>query len=269
MRRALSSHRFRPLARVNQPCLGAPLTISSATYTRHQWTAPPGSQPCAGPVPTLLRRSQHTQSYETSSTTEISPDKAVVRRLPLQCTGCGAFTQTMDPSQPGYFNLKRKAVQEYLGLIEPKTPRVDEVPEADRVVEEALSKLPPEQLEALGLSKDHLIADRPAAKPEEEGMLAHRSEYGALCRTAANMLYSSRGEAPPGLRAVPGANSPPQGRAYLPPECAFPRGDNPRVTAQIQPCLPPRRRCGFPHVTRPPATQFARGHQPPVTKQAV
>lgn len=96
-----------------------------------------------------------------------------MRRLPLQCTGCGAFTQTTDPTQAGYFNLERKAVQEYLGLIEPKTPKVEEVSEEDKVVEQALSKLPPEQLEALGLSKDDLIADKAAEKPKEEGMLVH------------------------------------------------------------------------------------------------
>lgn len=171
MRRALSTHRLRPLIRVDQPCLGARRAISSATYTRHRWTAALGTQPCPSSGRTLLRGFQHTQSGEASSTTEISPDKPVVRRIPLQCTGCGAFTQTTDPTQAGYFNLERKSVQEYLGLVEPKPPKVDE---AASIVEGALSKFSPQELKALGLSRDDLIADKPAKEPKKEGMLAHR-----------------------------------------------------------------------------------------------
>lgn len=170
MRRALYSYRFRPFAKVNQPSLGAPFAVSPATYTRHRCAAPSAAQPCPLHALPLLCRFQHTQSSEAPSNTEIPPEKPVARHLPLQCTGCGAFTQTTDPAQAGYVNLERKAVQEYLGLLEPKAPRVEEIPE-DKVVEEALDNLSPEQLEALGLSKENLIGDRGAKKPQEEGML--------------------------------------------------------------------------------------------------
>ena len=55
---------------------------------------------------------------------------------------------------------------------------MDEVPEEDRVVEEALNNLPREQLEALGLSKDDLIADKPVEKPGDKGMTTPDSALG-------------------------------------------------------------------------------------------
>ena len=181
MRRALSSNRLPAFSRGSRASLGAPLAVSPATstYTRHRWATP--AQPCSLHGDPLLRRFQHTGTShtetspaETSPPAEISIDKPIARRLPLQCTGCGAFTQTADATQAGYFNLQRKGVQEFLGLLEPKAPRTDEVPEAeDKVVEEALGNLTPEQLEALGLSKDDLIAtkeDKAAQKPPIQGM---------------------------------------------------------------------------------------------------
>lgn len=42
------------------------------------------------------------------------PHATSVRRLPQQCSGCGALSQTVDKEGPGYFSLKRRAVKEYL-----------------------------------------------------------------------------------------------------------------------------------------------------------
>jgi bifunctional DNA-binding transcriptional regulator/antitoxin component of YhaV-PrlF toxin-antitoxin module len=98
-----------------------------------------------------------------------------LRRLPLQCTGCGAFTQTADPDQAGYYNLGRKAVREYLGLSERRASKADVVSEEDRVVQEALKNLPTEELEALGLSADTLLTSEEAALSEAEGTSTLRS----------------------------------------------------------------------------------------------
>lgn len=167
MRRALSYNRLLPFAEVNRPSLGAGgPRISLATYTRHRWAT---AQTCPLHARPSLRRFQHTESGETSKA-GIPTGRPILRRLPLQCTGCGAFTQTTDAAQAGFFNLERRAVQEYLGFIEPKTPTVDEaVEEEDRVVEEALSNLPQEQLEALGLTKDALIGDKDVKPPQPKG----------------------------------------------------------------------------------------------------
>ena len=172
MRRALSFNRLRPLLEVNRPSLGAGAPrISLATYTRHRWATP---QTCRLHARPSLRRLQHTGSGD-SSRAGIPTDRPILRRLPLQCTGCGAFTQTTDAGQAGFFDLQRRAVQEYLGLIEPKARTVDEaVEEENRVIEEALSNLPQSQLEALGLTKDALIGDKDVEPPEPKGIVCPR-----------------------------------------------------------------------------------------------
>lgn len=171
MRRALSFNRLRPFEQVNRSSLGAGgPQISLATYARQRWATPQTCPLYARPSPC---RFQHTESGEGSKA-GIQTGRPISRRLPLQCTGCGAFTQTTDAAQAGFFNLERRAVQEYLGLVEPKTRTVNEaVEEEDRVVEEALSKLPPQQLEALGLTKDALISDKDVKAPHPEGTAAH------------------------------------------------------------------------------------------------
>jgi genetic interactor of prohibitins 3, mitochondrial len=35
-------------------------------------------------------------------------------RLPRQCAGCGAFSQTSDNGEPGFFSLSRRSVKEFL-----------------------------------------------------------------------------------------------------------------------------------------------------------
>lgn len=39
---------------------------------------------------------------------------ASTNRLPPQCSGCGALSQTIEKDEPGYFDLKRKSVKQYL-----------------------------------------------------------------------------------------------------------------------------------------------------------
>ena len=172
MRRALSSNRLRPLVEANRPSLGAGGSrISLATYTRHHGATP---QICPLHARPSLRRLQHTGTGD-SSRAGIPTGQTILRRLPLQCTGCGAFTQTTDPAQAGFFNLQRRAVQEYLGFTEPKAPTVDEaVAEENRVIEETLSNLPQEQLDALGLTKDALIGDIDVKPPQPKGTMCPR-----------------------------------------------------------------------------------------------
>lgn len=75
----------------------------------------------------------------TSATKEgrSSPVAKVPKRLPSQCPGCGAFSQTTNADQPGFFDLGRQSTMAYLGLAE-KTPRVRE---EDKVVQEALRRI--------------------------------------------------------------------------------------------------------------------------------
>ncbi|PKS09687.1 hypothetical protein jhhlp_004307 [Lomentospora prolificans] len=168
MHRALSSSRLRPIARLSQSRLTRSLSLNSL------W-------PCTSPARHALKslavshhplpaRFLHTPSEAAAADVDPPTDKPALRRLPLQCTGCGAFTQTTDPAQAGYFNLQRRAVREYLGLVEPKKGRklpVDEAQE-DKIVEETLARLDPAQLEALGLTRDELVPPKGAPETETE-----------------------------------------------------------------------------------------------------
>lgn len=60
-----------------------------------------------------------------------------------------------------------------MGLIEPKAkkkPKVEVEAEEDKVVEEALAKLDPAELEKLGLSRDDLIPEKDTSERKQEGM---------------------------------------------------------------------------------------------------
>lgn len=57
-------------------------------------------------------------------------------KLPAQCTGCGAFAQTVDDDEAGYFNLKRKSVREFLQTKSRRVRRESE----EQVVKESLKR---------------------------------------------------------------------------------------------------------------------------------
>jgi hypothetical protein len=74
--------------------------------------------------PALIRsaRSPYYQQRNLHSTQTSAPIKplSVVgppNRLPQQCSGCGALSQTVDESEPGFFDLKRKSVKLYLSGV--------------------------------------------------------------------------------------------------------------------------------------------------------
>ena len=52
---------------------------------------------------------------------------APVNKLPHQCSGCGALTQTLDKDEPGFFDLKRKSVKQYLMGIPGATESKEDV----------------------------------------------------------------------------------------------------------------------------------------------
>ncbi|KAI5864235.1 hypothetical protein GGS23DRAFT_563457 [Durotheca rogersii] len=82
-----------------------------------------------------------------------APQPLPTRKLPRQCRGCGALTQTSRPGQPGYFDLGRKAVQNFLGIaLAEKRSRAE-----DKIYEEALMRLDHEQLEKQGVDVEGLL----------------------------------------------------------------------------------------------------------------
>lgn len=84
----------------------------------------------------------------------------VLRKLPVTCSGCGAFAQSTDSLQLGYFDTGSKRVRNWL---HPRTyvPSKGDVAE-NKIVDDVLKGLDPERLEALGLSVESMIGDEAA-----------------------------------------------------------------------------------------------------------
>lgn len=79
----------------------------------------------------------------------LSGNQTGTRGLPITCTGCGAFSQTEDPKQFGYYNPENKRVRRWLsGNVEKKKRPVKE---EENIVNQALASMSPEQLKELGL----------------------------------------------------------------------------------------------------------------------
>lgn len=70
--------------------------------------------------------------------------------LPLQCTGCGAYAQTDDQDNPGFFDVNRKTVKEYLlgkGFSGNDRRRAEE-----EIIRKALENAPSALAESLSIS---------------------------------------------------------------------------------------------------------------------
>ncbi|KAM7218803.1 hypothetical protein V8F06_005817 [Rhypophila decipiens] len=78
------------------------------------------------------------------------------RELPENCVGCGAFSQTTIPGEPGYYNLARKVVKEYMGIIAPEARRRPRS-EAENVVKQALEGLDLQKLATTGVDLTHML----------------------------------------------------------------------------------------------------------------
>ena len=66
-------------------------------------------------------------------------------RLPLQCPGCGAFTQTIKENEAGYYTLTRRTVRKYLEGEQDTKPSAE-----DEIVKAALQNVDEKTAKALG-----------------------------------------------------------------------------------------------------------------------
>ncbi|EFQ30059.1 hypothetical protein CGRA01v4_01046 [Colletotrichum graminicola] len=126
-------------------------------------------------LPYRQRRCVHIEANATAEapsslpTTE-STKKLPIRKLPFQCSGCGALTQMTHAGQAGYYDLSRKSVKEFLKPAS-ENDAGKELREEDKVVDEALKNLGEEQLAHLGLDPktlrygEELDTDRFASRP--------------------------------------------------------------------------------------------------------
>lgn len=63
-------------------------------------------------------------------------------RLPAQCSGCGALSQTVDNEEAGFYSLSRRSIKSYLGIKDHSPSR--RAGQEYGAVEAALKKLDPE-----------------------------------------------------------------------------------------------------------------------------
>lgn len=68
-----------------------------------------------GPRRRCLRPRRHQLHVDTTITSLHSlPDPSHLLDLPRSCPGCGAFTQTVSPEQPGFYGTNRKSVKAFI-----------------------------------------------------------------------------------------------------------------------------------------------------------
>lgn len=99
------------------------------------------------------QRCLHLDSTTASALEEAPPlDQSLTKNLPLQCHGCGAFSQTSEPDQAGYYDVSRKAVRRFLGQEqEQERNSVKEERGEDYVVDQALQNLDESKKAEIGL----------------------------------------------------------------------------------------------------------------------
>lgn len=97
------------------------------------------------------------QEHEAAATTPVPR-----RQLPMQCHGCGAFSQTALPDVAGYFNPQRNAVKNYTGTQDKLDPRKYPRYKAQSdIVRTSLQSLGDEKLAELGLDPKSLLLESP------------------------------------------------------------------------------------------------------------
>jgi genetic interactor of prohibitins 3, mitochondrial len=87
--------------------------------------------------------------------TEIEKPTSSTRRLPINCSGCGAFSQTNDPRQFGFYDLRSRRIKSWLHpqRHDLSSPDADE----NRIVQGTLAALSEERLRELGLEAASLL----------------------------------------------------------------------------------------------------------------
>jgi hypothetical protein len=119
-----------------------------------------------GYTPVYSLRLLHSQASgeETSSNPTLNPN-TYITKLPLQCPGCGAFTQTSSSDDAGFYDIQRRRVQNY--IQQDQRPKLKPtVKEEDQVVEQLVGTLGEEELKKLGLDPSGLISDEAAQHGE-------------------------------------------------------------------------------------------------------
>ncbi|PSR93651.1 hypothetical protein BD289DRAFT_344776, partial [Coniella lustricola] len=150
-------------------------------------------------LPLAQRCRLHTEAEQATEATEARRDDAPrpvpTRKLPVQCHGCGALSQTAVSNEPGFYDVNRKAVKTYLGLLkeEPRGRR-----RQDDIVQASLQSLGPAKLRELGIDPDSIRPSKTAQQQTQQDSDAAASAAAAqqvpLCDRCHNLVYNHTGE---------------------------------------------------------------------------
>lgn len=157
-------------------------TLSRASSSRANATTTPRPRL----VDLQQTRGLHAEAAESQQ--DACAEPIPVRKLPGQCHGCGALSQTAVPDQPGYYDLKRKAVRLFLGILK-EEPR--HRPEDD-IVQASLRSLSADKLREIGVDPKSLAQKE---DPEGEDTPDDPVEPDVpLCDRCHNLIYHHTGE---------------------------------------------------------------------------
>ncbi|KAI3319178.1 hypothetical protein HD806DRAFT_510256 [Xylariaceae sp. AK1471] len=137
---------------------------------------------------TTPRRCLHLQADPSTTVTPVSDPSSVslpTQKLPRQCRGCGALSQTSHSNQPGYFDLTRKAVQKYLGIDGSSHSSRRE----DKIYEDALKQFDPKELEKQGVDVKSLALSIPPVETQPQ-----TPPKKPLCDRCHYLLHNHTGE---------------------------------------------------------------------------
>ncbi|ETS78860.1 hypothetical protein PFICI_08713 [Pestalotiopsis fici W106-1] len=167
---SLAAHNARPQVLAGQ-------VLSS----RSQWRLP--SSRCLH-VPTSTPTAAHIVENDVH---DVKP----IRKLPAQCTGCGALSQTSHSDQPGYFDLGRKVVRRYIGLEQPQQRQLKASErEEDEVFRRTIESVDMEKLKTLGVDVDDIA---PTLAPQPDRVQPEAPLKTPLCDRCHTLMHHQTG----------------------------------------------------------------------------
>ncbi|OJJ40315.1 hypothetical protein ASPWEDRAFT_166395 [Aspergillus wentii DTO 134E9] len=144
------------------------------------------SPPEVFPARSAGRPASQNQRRGLSSTTQKSADSSekLLDNLPICCPGCGAYSQTVEPNEPGYYGKPRKQTRKLLS----GTQKTTEAAESD-------NGSPDEAKDTKYEGERVTAAIRQLNKASEEKVGAPKPQHGALLEntaaTASNYIEKS------------------------------------------------------------------------------
>lgn len=191
MHRAVTARLLRQALRVGEaaPSTGVPLYLCPAVAGLSSKL----SSISLGATRSISqRRRNHTEALsshaESNTTTPVPPQpiQKPVRRLPLTCSGCGAFTQTEDPNQLGYVDVSKRRIREWLHPVARRTAPAEG--EEDKIVNAALESLDESRLKELGLDPAALLEGH---EPESVPINMTPYQKPPVCDRCHDLLHHS------------------------------------------------------------------------------